>query len=185
MDEHTELLHLLADRLEALEIPYMVSGSVALNVYAEPRMTRDTDVVIALHRPRVDDFVAAFAPDFYCDRSMVVEAVARSDMFNVIHNTWIAKVDFIIQKDSPYRHEEFERRRMMPIEGREVSIVAPEDLLLSKLVWSGGQSELQLRDVRGLIRHVEIDWAYVDRWADGLGVAKLVQAIRKGPADDQ
>ena len=39
-------------RFEQAGIPYMLTGSMAMNYYAQPRMTRDIDVVIALGRGR-------------------------------------------------------------------------------------------------------------------------------------
>jgi hypothetical protein len=46
----TEELRVLCDivtRLETAGIDYMLTGSVALNSYAQPRMTRDIDLVVA------------------------------------------------------------------------------------------------------------------------------------------
>jgi len=37
-------------RLERLGVPYYVTGSWALAAYAEPRMTRDIDVVLEISR---------------------------------------------------------------------------------------------------------------------------------------
>jgi hypothetical protein len=45
------------------------------------------------------------------------------------------------------------------------SLVTPEDLLLSKLLWAAeSHSEIQLQDVRNLIRSVtHLDWTYIER----------------------
>ena len=70
----------------------------------------------------------------------------------------------IVRKDAPYRVEEFSRRRRVAIEGQPMWLVSPEDLILSKLVWSkDSRSEVQIRDVRALLRHVPaLDEAYID-----------------------
>ena len=47
LDEFS-VLTLVTSRLEAAGIAYMVTGSVAVSLYAEPRMTRDVDLVVAL-----------------------------------------------------------------------------------------------------------------------------------------
>lgn len=44
MDE-IEVLADVADRLERIGVQYMLTGSFAMNLYAEPRMTRDLDLV--------------------------------------------------------------------------------------------------------------------------------------------
>jgi hypothetical protein len=47
MDEQFEFLRSIVHRLEEASIPYMLTGSLALAIWARPRMTRDIDVVIA------------------------------------------------------------------------------------------------------------------------------------------
>lgn len=105
-------------------------------VYATPRMTRDVDVVVACTERDVETVVRLFERDCYVDRAAVAQATADRGMFTVIHNEWIIKADFIVRKDDPYRLTEFERRRFIEVEGTPVAVVAPEDLILSKLVWA-------------------------------------------------
>ena len=85
-----------------------------------------------------------------------------------------------MRKEEAYRREEFERRRQVRIDGTDVSLVAPEDLVLSKLHWAkDSRSEIQLNDVRNLIACVgDLDWNYVDRWASHLTVSTLLAAVR-------
>jgi hypothetical protein len=181
VDEQTTFLRSVARRLDELGIPYMVSGSVALNVYAEPRMTRDIDFVVDLRPEHVAPFVAAFEGDCYVDRDMVREAVDRRDMFNVIHEEWVLKADFVVAKASEFRRGELARAHPIDIEGQPIAFVTPEDLLLSKLVWGRGGSEVQARDAKTLVAHVtDLDWAYLERWADELGVADALAALREG-----
>ena len=40
--------------LDILGIPYMLTGSIAMNYYATPRMTRDIDMVIELHNSKIE-----------------------------------------------------------------------------------------------------------------------------------
>jgi len=49
-------------RFERAGIPYMLTGSMAMNYYAQPRMTRDIDVVIAIAPEDVDRVLALFRP---------------------------------------------------------------------------------------------------------------------------
>lgn len=41
MTEELEVLHIVTHRLTMAQVPYMVTGSMAMNFYAMPRMTRD------------------------------------------------------------------------------------------------------------------------------------------------
>jgi hypothetical protein len=180
MSEELDVLLMVADRLETAGVPYMLSGSTAMNVYAEPRMTRDIDIVVELGPAHVDAIAAVFAADFYCDRDMIAQAVQHQSSFNVIHTPTVIKVDCIVRKDTPYRRVEFARRRPIVVDEHAIQVVAPEDLVLSKLVWAKpSHSEVQLRDVRNLLACVpDLDWSYLDRWAIELEVTELLREVR-------
>ena len=179
MSDELEVLKLVATRLDAAGIAYMVTGSMAMNYYAQPRMTRDVDIVVEL-KPADAERIAQLFSDFYCDLDAVRDAIARQFMFNVIHADLAVKVDFIVRKTTPYRVAEFSRRREATVAGVRLWLVSPEDLLLSKLAWAkDSHSELQRSDVRNLIASVAtIDWPYVERWAAELTVATLLDEVR-------
>ena len=180
MSDELDVLTLVAVRLDAIGIPYMVSGSMAMNYYAQPRMTRDIDIVVELSPVSAERLVDAFSPDFYIDRDATADAVVRRGMFNAIHTQLVVKVDFIVRKDTAFRHEEFARRRQIVVDGTTLWLVSPEDLILSKLDWAkDSESELQLGDVRNVIRSLpDLDWTYIERWAPVLGVAPLLARVR-------
>ena len=58
-----------------------------------------------------------------------------------------------------------------------ISVVAAEDLILSKLVWAKqSRSDLQLGDVRQMTSTVsDLDWKYMKKWAAVLGVDDLLR----------
>jgi hypothetical protein len=143
-------------------------------------MTRDIDVVVALQPQDTDRFIALFTDEFYCDPDAVVAAVRERGLFNAIHLEHVVKVDFVVRKDTPYRRAEFGRRRSVQVDEATILVVAPEDLLLSKLVWAKESgSEVQLRDARNLLDSVgSLDWAYVSRWARDLTVGDLLKEVR-------
>ncbi len=45
MNDVLDLLRIVTSRLDEADIPYVLSGSLALGYYAQPRMTRDIDIV--------------------------------------------------------------------------------------------------------------------------------------------
>jgi hypothetical protein len=179
VSDELDVLKAVTAELERAGIPYMVTGSMAANFYAVPRMTRDIDVVIELSEQDVERVTRLFEQDYYVDRDMVQRAVRDQAMFNMIHNALVVKVDCVVRKDTEYRREEFARRRAVSIAGQEVFIVSPEDLILSKLDWAKeSRSQMQLDDVRNLLRSVQgLDTAYLTRWADRLGIAALYQEV--------
>jgi len=157
----------------------MITGSTAANFYTVPRMTRDIDLVVELTGKDVARVVEIFTDDFYLDRQAVEEAVNRKGMFNLIHTEYVIKVDFVVRKDSSYRRMEFSRRKQVAVDDQSLCVVAPEDLILSKLDWAKeSRSEVQLTDVRNLLRSVKgLDRRYLARWAKKLGVESLYREV--------
>lgn len=183
MSAELEVLQDAIARLEGAGIAYMLTGSVALSYYAEPRMTRDVDLVVELAGLDPKSIVALFAPDYYVSETDVGRAIAARTMFNVLHLGKVVKLDFIVRKDTPYRRREFERRKRVRMPGFEAWIVSLEDLILSKLAWAKESgSELQLRDVGALLA-AGADEAYLRRHAEELSVAPLLQTCLNGRHD--
>ena len=62
---------------------------------------------------------------------------------------------------------------------RDIDIVAPEDLILSKLDWAkDSHSEIQLSDVRNLLAAVpQLDHDYLAGWAERLGLQELYREV--------
>lgn len=167
----------VSERLTSGGVTFMLTGSVAMNYYAQPRMTRDVDLVVNLVADQTDLVIRLFEDDYYIDRHAVANAIARRSIFNLIHNKTIIKLDFIVLKTDPYRQEEFERRRQITLEGFQTWIVSREDLILSKLYWArDSKSELQLRDARNLLSP-ECDLSYLSSRAEDLGVNPLLEGI--------
>ena len=181
MSEELKVLQIVTHRLTLVQIPYMVTGSMAMNFYAMPRMTRDIDFVVELSEPDIDRMIEQFHQDFYIERDMIQQALQQQTMFNLIHMPTVIKVDCVIRKDTPYRREEFSRRQSVNIEGYPLTIVAPEDLILSKLEWAKEtRSEVQMGDVRNLLRTVaRLDQDYLKQWASVLGVQTMLQELNQ------
>lgn len=174
------VLAIVAGRLDAAGLAWMVTGSMALNYYARPRMTRDVDVVVALELTDADRVVALFARDFICEAEAVRDAIRTRGMFNLIHREWVVKVDIVVRKDSAWRIEELGRRRRVRLGPAEIAIVTAEDLLLSKLEWAReSRSGMQLGDERSLIASVDtLDWGYIEHRARALGIALMLAEVR-------
>jgi hypothetical protein len=142
----------ISRRFEQAAILFMLTGSMAMNYYAQPRMTRDIDVVIAIGPEDAGGVAALFRPDYYVSEESICESLAEESIFNLIHQESVIKVDCIIRKKTEYRRVEFERRQRIPILDFATFIVSKEDLITSKLFWAkDSHPELQLGDVRNLL----------------------------------
>ena len=150
------------------DIPYMISGSIAQNIYAVPRLTNDIDIVIELSANRIDDFVSYF-PESYISKNTIIEEHKRSGMFNVIDFKTGFKVDFIFRRKTDYYNLAFSRRVRVKEFGTEVYLITVEDLIIAKLIWIQQlQSEKQMEDIKSLLLANNIDLSYVNNWCDKL-----------------
>jgi hypothetical protein len=173
MHNELDIVRDVSQRLDAEKIGYMLTGSMAMNFYAQPRMTRDIDVVVALRSEDADRVVRLFSPDYYVSREAVASSIAQQSLFNLIHTESVIKVDCIIRKQTEYRLHEFNRRQHIKIQDFETWIVSKEDLILSKLFWAKDSlSELQLRDAKNLVVS-GCDRTYIERWTTELGLGSL------------
>ena len=160
----------ITDVFDQYQIPYMLSGSIAMGLYTVPRMTRDIDFIVHLEAKNVEFFVDSFKDGFYCDRDVVKDAIIGPvKMFNIIDHATGYKADFVVLKNEPFRQEEFKRRLKVTYFGKTIYVVSPEDLLLSKLIWiQDFQSALQIEDIKNLVAIDNLDWAYISEWVKQL-----------------
>lgn len=180
MNEELEVLKVVTQRLNKANIAYMISGSIATNYYTVPRMTRDIDIVIELKTPDVDKFCGLFQSDFYINKETVKKEVLRQGMFNLIHNQYVIKIDFIIRKTSEFQNVAFSRRKEFLIENNAMWFILAEDLILSKLHWAkDSHSEMQLKDVRNLLETVkDLDMLYIKKWARKLDLNQIYKEVK-------
>ena len=148
----------------------MISGSIALNIYAIPRMTRDIDIVIELPLQRIDEFIELF-PNSYLNRNTVIEEVKRQGLFNILDHDSGFKLDFIPRKDTDYFRQAFNRRTRISALETELWVISLEDLIIAKLIWiQDYQGEQQINDIENLLFNPEKDMKYISQWCQELGL---------------
>jgi len=178
MKNEVDILADVSSKLQSLGIPYMVTGSMALNYYTQPRLTRDIDIVVLLAAADVSRLVGTFAKEYYIAEEAVLTAVRRASIFNLIHTESVIKVDCIVRKDTEHARTEFDRRQSVVVEGHPTFVVTKEDLILAKLSWArSSRSEKQLTDVKNLLSE-GYDREYVGQWAKKLDLSGLLDECR-------
>ena len=180
--EQQELLLRTVEILENLKVPYMVTGSFAVNFYGIPRTTHDIDLVVQIRSSDADRLAHQFPVDFYADAEMIRQAVEQQFMFNIIDPASGLKIDFWILKRDAYDAERFRRRRAQVIFGRTVSMPSPEDVILSKLLWyKEAQTDKHLNDARGVweLQKETLDRTYLRLWAEKLSLRNWLEQLDK------
>jgi hypothetical protein len=166
-----ELLKRITGLLDQKEIQYMISGSLAFNVYCIPRMSMDIDFVIELDQENVVDFLEIFKSGYYLNEETVRQEIKKKGMFNVIDHRSGLKMDFIVRKNTEYRRLEFSRKIPMILEDIPVWMVSAEDLIVSKIEWIQQlQSDKQSQDIKMLLSSPGIDRDYIAFWCNKLNL---------------
>ncbi len=81
-------------------------------------------------------------------------------MFNVIDILTGWKIDLIIPKSRAFSREEFERRKLIDVQGLQL-FIASADVAIAKLEWSKmAQSQRQIEDVATILR---LKWNVLDK----------------------
>lgn len=169
-----DLLRRLVPILGRVQVPYMLTGSVASSAHGMPRSTRDLDIVIAPTRAQLQALMREFpSSDYYADEQQALQALVRRSQFNIIDHVTGWKVDFIIAEDSDYGRTALSRRKAIDIAGNAVYVASAEDVLLAKLRWAKiSGSERQLQDAAGIVstQADNLDVAYVEIWVRKLAL---------------
>ena len=130
--EQEELLQKIAQILDKLSVPYIVTGGIATVVWGRPRFTADIDIVIELLPEKIDILaheLLAIDKDVYVDKEMMVWALLHKKEFNFLHPTSGLKVDFWILKDNEFDRERIKRRVRKEVAGTPMYFISPEDLI--------------------------------------------------------
>ncbi|MBA4158489.1 MAG: hypothetical protein H0X65_13575 [Gemmatimonadetes bacterium] len=192
MDEVLDITLDLAETLDRLGVPYLVSGSLASSLHGIPRATQDVDLVASLRPEHVAPLVAALEGEFYLDAPAIREAVRQQASFNVIHLETMFKADIFVAGDDAVTREEMARRQRFMIyeePRRELVVASPEDIVIQKLHWfrlGDEASERQWNDALGVIKvqGPQLDRGYLDRIARLMGVEHLLErAWRQTPKE--
>ncbi len=169
------------DRLERLGLRWYITGSEALGRYGEPRMTADLDVVVDLDVPGFARVVEGLDAAYLVNHPVDYGGHVMASLISIAE---VGKVDLILARDTGWSRSAMARRQRWehPAFG-PVWVIALEDLVIAKLGWSEGTSELQLRDCRNLVRlnETRIDWDYLGSWARAEGLADLLEQVRHAP----
>jgi predicted nucleotidyltransferase len=155
--------------LESSGIAHALIGGIAANLYRRrPRATQDVDFAIEATPAEVVRVIEAF-------REAGWDAKVRNGKHETLRlaHADLPRVDILIA-GTDFEESAIRRAVRLTIDGRELTIVTPEDLIVYKLIAGRGHDY----EAVGAILHAlpSIDEGYVCGWLDQFGMADRWQA---------
>ena len=155
----------LPERIVAIEralarVPHAFGGAIALAYYAEPRATIDIDLNVFVHADRFDDVATALGGlGVTVDDPQAAAAVARDGQARVMWER--TPVDLFFAYDR-FHDAAAVARRAVPFAETSIQILAPEHLVVCKVVFNRPRDWVDVDAMLGT--DVVLDSAEILRW---------------------
>ena len=146
--------------LRAARIDHAVGGALALGFYAEPRGTLDVDLNIFVDADEPGEALDVLsAGGVALDRSLAIANIAsRGDLY-LRHRG--CRLDLFFNS-IPFHASASRRTREVSLLGARVPILAPDDLIVLKLLFNRHKD---IADVERIVATGSVlDWPYIRHW---------------------
>ena len=180
----TDLITALGDLARLFDqfgAPYAVMGGLAVRVHGIPRPTYDVDFTLAIDRARLLELYDAVralgytVPEEY--QGGWVDQVAGMPLVKARLRVEGKTIDVdVFLAESRFQKSLIQRRIQTDVEGITAWIASAEDLILLKLLAGRPRDIGDIQDI--LLVQGPLDQAYLQHWADELGVRpQLTRAL--------
>ena len=165
-----QLLHRIAETLDAHGIPYMIIGGQAVLIHGRPRLTEDVDITLGVD---TDEFRKVFEcscklkfrplradPERFAEQTKVLPVEDPSSRL---------RVDFVFS-NTPYEREAVRRAMKVKIDSYPVKFASAEDLIIHKIF---ADRAIDLEDAKAVLirKGKDLDRSYIRKWLRLLGEA--------------
>lgn len=179
MNDPVSLAVAFGKELEARDIQYALTGSVAASFYGEPRSTIDIDFTVMASSARLHRLVE-LRERFYVPDTAIEKAATQFGSFSLIDHASGIKIDIFVLDESPFNQLLMERRVEMPMPTGSVWVASPEDVTARKVRWyalTDETSERQYRDIMALMTYGNVDVDEVIATAELVGLGPLAERL--------
>jgi len=160
----------------------MIVGSLATNVYCNPRSTEDGDFVVQTNLAQLARDIKHTRADVRFEPQMAFESVTGTQKIVLQIEGHAFDVEVFQLSDDEHDQMRFSRRIQVETFDRSVWIASLEDMIITKLRWSQHAGrEKDVSDARNLIavQRDQINWPYVESWCDRHGTREILEWLRK------
>ena len=166
--------------LQRRQIPYMVMGGLGLSVWGRVRVTQDVDLVIGLHERDEEDFINGLIKAHFLPAAPKAIVGHRLLVCRYLKTTkgLPIEVDFFFARGA-YQKQALRRAIKVALGRLEIRVIAPEDLILHKLL---ADRPIDRLDVQTIFEEQagRLNTKYLTRWARRLGFSAALATLLKG-----
>ncbi len=174
---------LLREALAAIResgLGHAVIGGCARNAYAEPRATKDVDLVVEVAEAGHPALIRNLERRGFRGATSVGGEGGVPDL-TLFRDGRGRRIDLL------FAHTDFEREALRravtrePFRGVAAPVITVEDLIVYKVLADRPQDRVDVRDVVAAAgaRGQDIDWSYVERWCDAWEVRGRLDRVRR------
>jgi len=177
-----DLLVIVLGVLAELQVPFMLSGSMASNFYGVPRATLDADIVVELDRLPIDNLARRLSAGFELGAQLGFESVTGSRRLLIRARDSAFQVELFGLTDDPHDLERFARRQAVTLFGVAVAVPTAEDVIINKLRWwKTAARRKDFDDVRNVlaVQSAAIDRDYLLQWCERLKLLDEFRAVER------
>lgn len=151
--QEPSLFKIFTNKFNELNVPYMVTGSVASIVYGEPRVTHDIDIVITVKANDIKKMEVLFPiTEFYFPPFEVMKnEILRESRghCNIIHNESGFKADIYFTGNNEFHLWALENVKIINFHGDNIPIAPPEYVIIMKLeFYKEGRAQKHIKDIK-------------------------------------
>ena len=163
--------------LNAAKIPHVLVGAFARNYYAEPRSTKDADLVVSVAADGWRPFLEALGGDIRMDEQLAFETNTGTLKNVLVHPDSGFNVELFYLSSDAHDQERFKRRRATTYEGQPTFVLTAEDYIITKLRWPRSKDFDDARDVIAM-QGGALDWNYIHHWTAIHGSQAKLDRVR-------
>lgn len=159
----------LTDVCNKNNIKIVLTGGIAVSLYARPRATYDVDAIISIKKEEKDKFLkAVYRKGFKYDKTNPIKHIRNLSFLPLLYKETKLYADIFIAEDK-FQQNIIKRAKRIRLDNKSVYIISPEDLILLKLLTG---RERDTEDVRNIIcdNLGKIDFKYIKYWSEQLKV---------------
>jgi hypothetical protein len=116
--------------LNSNKVKYLLLGGWAVGIYGHPRATKDIDFIVGIDDQNLDRLIRALC-EFGAPSVDIANFKEKGNVFRMGRSP--VQIDIINEASGINFDESYQRRKIVDVEGVEISLISKDDLIKNKM----------------------------------------------------